>query len=224
MTFHPYGDSAILINFEQKIDIRTNAKVTDLAKAIEAKQIKGITFYIPAYCSLTIGFDRNQITFEELCQQIKKLAQNNKKQSNPIKSQLLNIPVCYEAPYALDFLDVMEQTGLSKKEIIDLHCGIRFRVYMLGFLPGFAYMGRLPDVLFCHRKTNPRLRVPALSVGLAGFQTGIYPCEAPGGWQIIGRTPISVFDGKKERAFLFQVGDEVQFYSISRQAFEKRMV
>ena len=107
----------------------------------------------------------------------------------------------------------MEQTGLSREEIIRLHTSTSFRVYMLGFLPGFAYMGSLPQELYCRRKSHPRLRVPSQSVGLAGYQTGIYPAEAPGGWQIIGRTPLKIFDAEQKDPFLFRAGRSGAFRS-----------
>lgn len=220
MHFQPYGDRALLINFEQKIDPEINAAVIDLERAVTAGHIPGITFCIPAYCSLTVGYDPGVLSFEELCQKIRDLnIEGQKKELKPPRS--LHIPVCYEEPYALDFAEVCQQTGLSREEVIDLHTRTHFRVYMLGFLPGFAYMGRLPEALFCPRKTTPRLRVPAQSVGLAGFQTGIYPSEAPGGWQIIGRTPLKVFDGAQEDPFLFRPGDEVVFEAISAAEFER---
>ncbi len=122
---------------------------------------------------------------------------------------------------ALIWEEVRKQTGLSPKSIIEIHTSITFQVYMLGFLPGFVYMGSLPESLSCARKPKPRLRVPPRSVGLAGLQTGIYPSEAPGGWQIIGKTPLNIFDGKNENPFLFKAGDQVKFHAISTKAHLK---
>jgi inhibitor of KinA len=221
MNIHPYGDCALLINFEQRIAPEINARVIDLNEAIDSAGLPGITFCIPAYCSLTVGYDPMVVRFETLREQITVLAQGGAIGTEYRSSRQLKIPVCYEQPYALDFTDVSRQNGLSREEIIALHTATKFRVYMLGFLPGFAYMGRLPEALFCSRKTTPRLRVPAQSVGLAGFQTGIYPTEAPGGWQIIGRTPLKVFDGAQEDPFLFRPGDEVVFEAISAAEFER---
>ncbi len=218
MDFIPYGDTAILINFEQEISPAINDKVLALHHAIEAAAIPAIQYCIPAYCSLTVCYNPQAINYEDLCPKIQNLASKIAHQTT-ISNRKLLIPVCYEAPFSLDFSILLEQTKLSREAIIDLHCKTEFRVYMLGFLPGFAYMGKLPEALFCLRKENPRLRIPAGSVGLAGHQTGIYPIASPGGWQIIGQTPIPVFDANKEQAFLFQAGDCVRFEAISRANF-----
>ncbi len=213
MTFHPFGDSALLINFEQKIEEAINAKVIALAEAIEAAAIPGLTFLTPAYCSLTVGYDPLKIGFGEFCQKIKPLAESLSGHFAIKKNRVLEIPVNYAEPHCLDMAEVVQQTGLSASEIIERHTSIEYRVYMMGFLPGFVYLGSLPEQLYCTRKAKPRLRVPARSVGLAGQQTGIYPSEAPGGWQIIGRTPVNIFDGKKDNPFYFQAGDIVKFYA-----------
>ena len=131
----------------------------------------------------------------------------------------MKIPVCYELPYALDLQALSEEKGMATKKIIDLHTSQTYKVYMLGFMPGFTFMGKIVPALACKRKLNPRLQVPASSVGIAGFQTGIYPTTSPGGWQILGRTPLKIFNPQKENPFLFQAGDEVTFYSITKETF-----
>ena len=215
-----FGDSALLINFEQKIDILINEKVIALGKKIQSGFHSEIKFITPAYCSLAVGFDSNKISFDALSQMIKRLSENIHNNENLSKSfRKLKIPVCYKLPYSIDFQELNNQIQLTEKEIIHLHTSTEFRVFMLGFLPGFPYMGKLPKALFCQRKKTPRLKVPKNSVGLAGSQTGIYPSEAPGGWQIIGRTPIPVFDTRSENPFLFRAGDSVRFYSISESDF-----
>ncbi|MEZ5044536.1 MAG: 5-oxoprolinase subunit PxpB [Saprospiraceae bacterium] len=218
ISIKPYGDRALLVNFEQKIDPVINEAVIALGRSIEKEVVEGLDYLIPAYCSLTVGFDPRKINFLALSEVIQRIHKQpfTKDDSSPT---LLHIPVCYEEGFGLDFDDLTQQTGLSKSAIIKLHTSIEFRVYMLGFLPGFVYMGRLPDALFCQRKTNPRLRVQARSVGLAGYQTGIYPSEAPGGWQIIGRTPIKTFDPNRAEPFLFKAGDLVRFQQISVETF-----
>ena len=219
MTVKPFGDSALLINFEQKIDAVIHQKVIALQQAIERAKIQGILYYIPAYCSLTIGYDPRQLNYNQLRNKISQLPPISNKILPSNNRKIFNIPVCYDAAYALDMEEVMQQTGLSKSEIIHLHTSITFRVYMLGFLPGFVYMGKLPPALFCQRKTTPRLKVPPQAIGIAGFQTGIYPATAPGGWQIIGQTPIKTVDETKEQPFLFQAGDRVRFHEISETVF-----
>ncbi len=223
MTIQQYGSEAILINFEQKIQQAINEQVIQLNKALLAAQLPGITYTIPAYCSLTIGYNKTEFSYDTLCLLIKNIiasdSENTTKLSISLKDRILNIPVCYEEEFGLDLATVAQEKKCTIAEIIQLHTSTLFRVYMLGFLPGFAYMGRLPEALACQRKQSPRVRIPARSVGLAGYQTGIYPSVAPGGWQIIGQTPVPTFMPNQDDAFLFQAGDQVQFQSISKKEF-----
>lgn len=220
-----YGDQAILINFEQQIDTAINAAVVALQNAINQANIDGITFLIPAYCSLTVGYNPTIIDHNILVEVIKQIGTNSlekkdKTTTNQIARQI-RIPVCYEAPYALDLETLSKEKGITKEQVIALHTSQTYKVYMLGFLPGFVFMGKIVPELACNRKETPRLRVPASSVGIAGFQTGIYPMISPGGWQILGRTPLKIFDPQKDNPFLFQAGDEVSFYSITAEEYLK---
>lgn len=220
-SIQPYGDSALLVNFEQQIAPAINIAVTQLAQAISAQAIPGVQYTIPAYCSLTVAFNPLKISYESLCEAIKQLEHKEETQKELNPPRILNIPTCYSSIYAPDIKELALTLNLSSEEIIRLHTSQIYRVYMLGFIPGFAYMGRLPKVLYCSRKAIPRTKVPAQSVGLAGFQTGIYPADAPGGWQLIGRTPIPVFDGHKSEPFLFQAGDRIKFNAISVEEFKE---
>ena len=219
MIFQQYGAAALLINFEQKIQQAINEQVIDLNNAILATKLPGITYTIPAYCSLTIGYNPEEVSYDTLCLLIKNLKVTDLENIAPTKNRLLNIPVCYEEEFGLDLSRVAKEKECSIAEIIQLHTTTPFRVYMLGFLPGFAYMGRLPEALACQRRQTPRVRIPERSVGLAGYQTGIYPSVAPGGWQIIGQTPIPTFRPNQNPMFLFQAGDQVQFQAISKKDF-----
>ncbi|MCL4124596.1 UNVERIFIED_CONTAM: hypothetical protein GTU68_025850 [Idotea baltica] len=136
-----------------------------------------------------------------------------------LSPRTLNIPVCYDRQFGLDLDHLAKTRGLSHSDIIRLHTGREYQVFMLGFLPGFVYLGNSHDSLVFGRRPEPRLRVPASSVGLAGNQTGIYPSEAPGGWQIIGRTPIPIFLPTNDQPFLFNPGDRVRFYDISHSEY-----
>ncbi len=190
-----------------------------LQEQIVQAKIEAIQFVIPAYCSLTIGFDPFQVSYEVLKEHILRLSDQNFDSADP-EIQRHQIPICYAPEFAWDMEEIQAHTGLSQEEIIALHSSIPYTVYMLGFLPGFPYMGSVPPDLECPRKEQPRLRIEAGSVGLAGKQTGIYPSQAPGGWQILGRTPLKAFDPSRENPFLFQAGDQVQFYPISKTEFE----
>lgn len=213
------GDRALLVNFEQKIAPQIHAHVTHLVKQIEQASFAGIQFCIPAYCSVTIGFDPKILEAGELIELLETWlhAENQIIEHKPARH--LTIPVCYEGEHAPDMDEVVQLKHISRLDIMQLHSRTMFTVYMLGFIPGFAYMGSLPDALQCSRKPTPRLRVPTGSVGLAGFQTGIYPSEAPGGWQLIGRTPIAVFDANRAQPVLFRSGDQVSFQPISNSEF-----
>ena len=218
MTFKRYGNKALLVDFEQRIDFNINQKVIALKYIIEQHNISGIQFHIPAYCSLTIGFDNSITNYEILVKKIKALSDSFK--IHTIKNVVTHtLPVCYEKGYAWDLEGVLRQTNISKQKLIELHTKSTFRVYMLGFLPGFPYLGTLPESLFCCRKIQPRLKVAAGSVGIAGLQTGVYPSDAPGGWQIIGRTPLKLFNPEKPQPFLFKVGDLVKFKAIDQHTY-----
>lgn len=221
ISIRAYGDSAVLVNFEQKIDATIHAQVTDLANRLELAVIGGIKFLIPAYCSITIGYDPLVIDYHELCRQVRVLAAAGRSEPSGNPPRSLRIPVCYKKPFAADLEEVTAQTGISPEEVVRIHTRTTFRVYMLGFLPGFVYLGTLPEELFCTRKITPRLKVSGLSVGLAGLQTGIYPFEAPGGWQIIGRTPFPTFEPRATQPFLFRAGDQVDFYAISANEYQR---
>ena len=218
----PYGDGALLVRFKQEIDIGIHRQVMQLAERIEQARLPGFRYLIPAYCTLTVAFNPDVAPFETW-QEI--IGTQLRKKTTAIEpkthTNTHTIPVCYDLPFAVDMPEVEAITGLPAQEIVEIHTHTAFRVFMLGFLPGFAYMGSVPDALYCPRKATPRKKVPVGSVGIAGKQTGIYPSEAPGGWRIIGRTPMSVFDPGRDQPFLFQPGDTVRFKAIPASEWPK---
>lgn len=218
MRIQPFGDSALIVTFEKVISEATNQKVIALYDALKSE--KRILYLIPAYNSLTIGLKLEQWSLSSASMSIQKTIDQLSTTALTVVGRSYTIPVCYKAPFDLDSNDVCEQTNLSKKELIEIHSSQTFRVYMLGFVAGFAYMGSLPNHLACKRKATPRLRVPKGSVGLAGLQTGIYPTEAPGGWQIIGQTPLRMFDGNRPETSLLRPGDHVKFRPIGHDEFK----
>ncbi|MBO3700569.1 5-oxoprolinase subunit PxpB [Roseivirga sp. E12] len=218
MEIQPFGDSAIIVTFEKVISEEVNQKVISLYEALKVQ--KGISYLIPAYNSLTIGYDIENWKFVTISDLVKVTINGTPKLSSTSERKVYSIPVCYEKPFDLDSLEVCEQIDLTKEELIQMHTGQVFRVYMLGFVAGFAYMGSLPEHLACKRKATPRLRVPKGSVGLAGLQTGIYPTEAPGGWQIIGQTPLNMFDPNRGQTSLLAPGDYVKFRAIGLEEFK----
>jgi inhibitor of KinA len=213
-----FGDRAILLEFEQRIAPEINLQVKDWADRIKAADFPGFSHLIPAYASLTVVFDQPLTDVNTTIQHIQALSSIISKASDQ-QPRLLTIPVCYAEGFAPDQQEVMDKLRLTWPEVIALHTQATYRVYMIGFSPGFAYLGILHKYLQINRKDTPRLKVPARSVGLAGAQTGIYPDELPGGWQLIGRTPIPPFSPLREKIFLFEAGDEVKFKSITPEEY-----
>ena len=215
----PLGDRTLLVKFPQKIDPDIHQQVMNLSAKIEEELIEGILYISSAYCSLSIGYNPEYIKYPELSLRIKDLwKQRIKTRNAPVR--VLTLPVCYEEPYALDLWEISKITGLTPEDIIETHTANSYQVYMLGFLPGFPYLGILPEVLQCPRKAKPRLVIPERSVGIAGLQTGIYPSESPGGWNIVGNTPLPIFSGQKSTTFLLHAGDEVKFQAITKNDYE----
>lgn len=215
MIILPYGDSALLINLDQRIDEVINAQVISLDEAISP--LPGVIFTIAAYCSLTVGFDRELTDFATLKDHISSL--NMKTAKRDSAKAVYHIPVCYEESLAPDMEAVMEFTGLTSEEIVTEHTKTPFRVFMIGFIAGFAYLGSLPKALYCPRRTDPRKLVSEGAVGLAGYQTGIYPTDAPGGWQLIGKTPVPTFRPDNEVPALLKPGDYAQFRSVNLEEY-----
>ena len=213
-----YGESALLVNFEQRIDFNINQAVLNLSNQLQALDLAGYKYSIPGYCSLTIVFDPLVSTHEDFFEVIKSL--DNSTITNEQLDLHLIIPVCYEPELALDVLELSKALQLTQEELIQKHTQHQYNIYMMGFLPGFAYMGILDESLKTSRKAKPRLKVPSGSVAIAGLQTGIYPIDSPGGWNIIGRTPIPIFDTvQDDDPFLFSLGTKVRFRSISIEEY-----
>ncbi len=215
----PSGDSGILVKFGNKISEEINKKVHDLQSMLDLNKTQGIIEMVPAYTDLLVLYNPQQISFHTLVGEIKKAVKSPNK-SKIQKQQLIKIPTCYEDEYGADLGEVSENTGLSKEEIIKIHSSAEYLVYMLGFTPGFSYLGGMDERIACPRKKIPRQDIPAGSVGIADKQTGIYPIESPGGWQLIGRTPLNLFDPKREEIFLCNAGDKLQFVPITKKEFE----
>ncbi|HVF80378.1 MAG TPA: 5-oxoprolinase subunit PxpB [Flavisolibacter sp.] len=218
------GDSALLIHFGNRLDDGISKKVLRIFHQLKQLSIAGVTDIVPAYSSLAVYYDvmplyrRDEPAVEVIRQKIEAVLQGDMA-GTPLKSRKMSIPVCYEKKYAPDLEAVAGIKSLSAEEVIQLHVKRRYRVYMIGFLPGFAYMGKVDEAIAAPRKKTP-VKVVAGSVGIAGGQTGIYPFTSPGGWNIIGRTPIKLFDKEKNEPVLLQPGDEILFYSITEDEFE----
>ena len=225
LDIYPLGDQAITIQLGDYINESTNQEVMQIFNHLQNHSIKGITDIIPAYSSITIVYDFNQIklptSFLSRFDWIKSTLIQTLKLIEPIpfKGKLIKIPVCYTIEFGLDLMDISMHTKLSFDEIIDRHTNKIYTVYMIGFLPGFPYMASVDPSIQMNRRAEPRQIVPKGSVGIAGEQTGIYPLDSPGGWQIIGQTPLNLFDVSKEDPCLLTPGDSVEFYAISMDEF-----
>lgn len=214
-----YNERSVLFKMEDEIHPDQLKKLLHLKKKILEKDTKQILEVINTYNSLLIIYDLTINNFYELKNHILELY-SGLENSSLGAANIKKIPVCYDEEFALD-LDVMvRQTGLNFDEIIHLHSKPDYWVYFIGFLPGFPYLGGMNSSLFCRRKAKPRSKIETGSVGIAGHQTGIYPLSSPGGWQIIGKTPVKLFDIKNSKhPSLLSAGDRLQFEPISKTQF-----
>lgn len=209
----PAGDSAILVEFADEIDDAVNDRVHALAQRLRDQSRPEILDLIPAYSSLLVCYDSTKIQYATLANFLQTILHSSQVDisSSP---RLVEIPVTYGDKFGPDLEFVARWSGLSKAQVIELHVSIVYRVYFIGFTPGFAYLGRVPSQIAAPRLETPRARVPAGSIGIAGGQTGIYPMETPGGWRLIGRTTQTLFDPKNDSPTLLRPGDRVKFVSV----------
>lgn len=212
------GDSALTIEFGNEIDPEINARVIDFAKHVIDQRWHGIHDIVPTYRSLTIHFDPLRWDSAVLTKRLRALPRPGPGHAAP-HGTLHEIPVLYGDEWGPDLDNVATFAGVRPADIIALHTSIPYRVYMLGFSPGFPYLGLVPKTLAIPRHTTPRTHVPAGSVGIADCQTGIYPTATPGGWQLIGRTPTAIYRKNQADPFLLKPGDLVRFRSIDRHEF-----
>jgi len=216
--FKPASDQSLLVYFAAKITLKAHQRVRKLLHLLEAEPIAGVRNLHPAYCSLLVDFDALQLGHAELAG----ILRDYLRRAETLdwrEPRELEIPTCYGGEFGPD-LDVLARLHrMTPAEVVKLHSSVRYVVYFLGFVPGFAYLGGLPEQLATPRLPNPRRSTPAGSVGIAGKQTGVYPFATPGGWRVIGRTPLTMFDLSREGMSLLAVGDHVRFLPISVDRF-----
>jgi len=212
------SDQSLLVYFGHEITLQANENVRRLLRLLELEPVAGIRNLHPAYCSLLIKFDALKLQHDELEAILKEYLDRLKEVSLPEPRQL-EIPVCYGGEYGPDLSDVAAMHGITPGQAIELHTSTTYLVYFLGFAPGFAYLGQLPKALVTPRLATPRKRVPEGSVGIAGNQTGVYPFETPGGWRLLGRTPLAMFRTDRDGLSLLSIGDRVRFIAVSRERF-----
>jgi len=216
----PLGDSALLVEFENRIDVSINERCIAVAEVLEARRIAGVRDIVPAYRTVGVYFDPLKTDRAQLQRELD-LAIDTPAAGVPAPRQLIRVPVCYGAADGPDIGEVARFAGASEDEVVARHSAAIYRVFMLGFSPGFAYLGPVDARIAAPRRTTPRTAVPPGSVGIAGQQTGIYPSETPGGWQLVGRTPLRVFDAARTPPSLFRAGDRVQFFAIGRDQWDR---
>lgn len=221
--FLPAGDSAIAVEFGREIDLNINNQVVAMRTVIEAAidegKLKGIVELVPTYGSLLVVYDQLAVGYAGLIEQLKILAEGLEGVEIPDR-EVVEIPVVYGGEYGPDLGIVAQLNSLSEDEVIKRHSEAEYPIYMLGFVAGFPYLGGMDKSIAAPRKQTPRLKIPAGSVGIAGQQTGIYSVESPGGWQIIGRTPLKLYDADGEKPIFLRAGQSIRFKPITEAEYE----
>jgi KipI family sensor histidine kinase inhibitor len=211
----PAGDTAILIEWADEIDDDVNDRVHALAQALRDQSRPEIRDLIPAYSSLLICYDPHRVGFAQMRAFLQALLQSPQAYDAP-PPRLIEIPTVYGGKFGPDLAFVAQHNGITEVEVIRLHASVTYRVYLIGFAPGFAYLGSVPQQIAAPRLETPRTRVAAGSVGIAGRQTGIYPMETPGGWRLIGHTDARLFDPSRDPPTLLRPGDRVRFVPVGK--------
>ena len=234
MEITPLGDSAALVrvsdNFDDAPEIALQ-RVLATQRCLADAKIPGVIEIAPSYITVGVFYDPSSVIaagapsdslFEWLKQRISDVVSKIKTtDASGGEVTEIEIPVCYDPEFAFDLEDVAQHANLNRNEVVDLHSGVKYRVHCVGFIGGFAFLGGLPAKLATPRRETPRKEIPAGSVGIGAKQTGIYPIKSPGGWNIIGRTPLHLFDPLKNPPGLLREGDRVRFRPISREEFER---
>ena len=216
--FQRASDQSLLIYFGHQITLDAHHRIRKLLRLLEIEPIAGVRNLHPAYCSVLVKFDPLKWRYEELAEILERYIGRLADVSLPEPRQV-EIPVCYGGEHGPDLIEVASMLGITPERVIELHSSVTYLVYFLGFVPGFAYLGELPQALVTSRLATPRRRVPAGSVGIAGRQTGVYPFATPGGWRLLGRTPISLFQPDRDELSALSIGDRARFTPISSEQF-----
>jgi len=214
----PLGDLAVVLSFGTEINEKTNRQIQSFVSKLEKENIRGIAEWVPAYTSLTIYYHPEVIDYDSLKAELERVGMSPG-QSETDRPLVYEIPVCYGGEWGQDLAYVANYHGLDEQEVINLHANREYLIYMMGFMPGFPYLGGLPEKLAVPRLETPRQNVLPGAVGIGGNQTGIYPADVPSGWRIIGTTPVTLFSPEKEEPFLFSSGHYIKFVPISEEQF-----
>lgn len=214
------GDSTLVVEFDDRIALDVNAQATALARRLAKLRITGVRDIVPTFRTVAVAFDPLTTDVIALGEALRRSLKTTQSREAP-PSRIIEVPVCYDAEFGPDLGSVASGAGVDRDTVIALHTERDYHVFMLGFTPGFAYMGAVEPRIATPRLESPRARVAAGSVGIAGEQTGIYPSDTPGGWNIIGRTPLHVWRPGADQPALFRAGDTVRFHAIDRATFDQ---
>jgi inhibitor of KinA len=214
------GDSCFIVRFGTEINKEINRKVQIFASLIEKEKIKGVKELVPAYSELAVYYDSDETEYNHLIRSLK-ILEEQIKPGQLASYTIVHIPVCYGGKYGSDLNYVAEYNKLTKEEVIRIHSEPLYLVYMLGFTPGFCYLGGLDPRLATPRKANPDANIKAGVVGIAGEQTGIYPIDSPGGWQVIGRTPVKIFNPLRKESVLVEAGNYIRFVPVDKDEYKQ---
>ena len=212
----PVGDQALVIEFGDHIEPECNARVHSLTRALDSSTPTGIVAVIPTYRSLLIQYDASLVGYNDLANQLRDIDANSH-DHEILTNRIVHIPTMYGLEFGPDLEFVAQHSGLSAEEVIRVHATTDYLVYMVGFTPGFPYLGGMSDQIATPRLETPRNSIPAGSVGIAESQTGVYPIDTPGGWRLLGRTPLKLFDASRESPSLIAAGDYVRFVPLSNK-------
>jgi inhibitor of KinA len=220
-TITQFGDHGILIRYPEKIDKKIHQALTQYTHYLADEFSDLIEGFTVAYQESALYLNPEVSVDKAVQLFVEKLGEDDLHEKDPGNKAIIHVPVCYEASFALDLEEIAEKKGMKPSEIIALHIQPHYPVYFIGFSPGFPYLGDMNDKIAYPRKASPRTKVEAGSVGIAGNQTGVYPNASPGGWNIIGRSPLPFFDAQKENPSLLKEGDYIRFEAIDSKTFKK---
>ncbi|MEH7776038.1 5-oxoprolinase subunit PxpB [Bacillus altitudinis] len=231
ITFHPLGDAAIVIQAGTDISEDIHERVKQLFSCIEQHPFEGYVEAVQAFTNVTVFYEPYKVyqsaqlkqraisPYEWVKDYIENLLEDNWQEGNQVKRRIVDVPVCYGGELGPDLEEVARINDLTPEEVVRIHTSGTYLVYMIGFAPGFPFLGGLSEKIAAPRRQTPRMSIPKGSVGIAGKQTGVYPISTPGGWQLIGQTPLSLFRPNAERPSLLKAGDEVRFVQLSEKEF-----
>ncbi|MBY6037132.1 5-oxoprolinase subunit PxpB [Fictibacillus nanhaiensis] len=224
-TLQPLGDNSVIIELGDDISPDIQRKVKEVSSFFDEHAFDWVIEYVPGFSTVAVFYDpikikSTKLPYEHVCEELTSLLKHVKVKQDS-EPRVVKIPVCYGGEFGPDLEEVAKHNGLSPQEVIDIHAGGEYLVYMIGFAPGFPYIGGMSEKIAAPRRKNPRLKIPAGSVGIAGKQTGVYPIETPGGWQLIGKTPRKLFLPNGATPSLLQAGDQIKFEPITVEEFQR---